>query len=158
MIIWVESIETKTIQSGANQGNSYDAVVVKDDQGKDRKFSLFDPDLKKLFREAKEGSLALDIVVEKNEKGFLNPISGKLVSEELLPPAKPLEHQEIPQPAPQAVGMVTNNICQLVVADKLTAIFGKKIGVELVKWYRAQVLGITRIPFEGADLPEYKVD
>lgn len=91
-------------------------------------------------------------------------VEGELPEAQKLesPPLQPGESRvvEVPQtpPAPQAVGMITNNICQLIIADKLTAIFGKRIGIELVKWYRSQTLGITRIPFDGKDLPEYKVD
>ena len=74
------------------------------------------------------------------------------------PDVPPQPGEELPAPAPQAVGMMTKEIGDMMRADRLKAIFGPKITVELIKWYRSQALGITRIPFESKDLPEYKVD
>ena len=62
----------------------------------------------------------------------------------------------LPPPAPQAVGMMTKEIGDMIRADMLSKIFGAEASVELVKWYRSQTLGITRIPYDGTKLPKFK--
>ena len=61
-----------------------------------------------------------------------------------------------PPPNPQAVGMMTKEIGDMIRAHELVKVFGDKIAIELVKWYRSQALGISRVDFDGKDLPEYK--
>ena len=85
-----------------------------------------------------------------------------------LPPAVEVKTVEVPltelppkptpqpPPAPQAVGMMTKEIGDMIRAHELVNVFGNKIAVELVKWYRSQALGISRVDFDGKDLPEYK--
>lgn len=86
------------------------------------------------------------------------------VKDNIPPPRKPepVPHQpgeeSLPTPAPQAVGMMTKEIGDNIRANVLYKIFGKKIGVELIKWYRGQTLGITRIPFDGKDLPKLDIE
>lgn len=93
------------------------------------------------------------------------------VEGELPPPTKPSEllpeHQkEIKkatqpkpnEPAPQAVGMTTKELGDMIRAKQLIPIFGVEIGAELVKWYRSQILGTTRIPFDGDKLPKIKTE
>lgn len=71
-------------------------------------------------------------------------------------PVPPQPGEELPAPAPQAVGMLTKEIGDMIRAEMLGKIFGPKIAVELTKWYRSQALGITRIPYDGKDLPVFK--
>lgn len=90
-------------------------------------------------------------------------VEGNLPEAEKLesPPLQSGEEAvEIPKtaPAPQAVGMITKEIGDMMRAEMLSQIFGKKVAIELTKWYRSQTLGITRINYDGKDLPEYKVD
>jgi len=68
------------------------------------------------------------------------------------------EHQPVPVTAiaPQAVGMMTKEIGDMIRAKMLTVIYGTKIANELTKWYRSQALGITRINYDGKDLPVFK--
>ena len=74
------------------------------------------------------------------------------------------EPKELPPPAPQAVGMITNNLTTLMLEGMkqgststfLKPLFGIEASIELAKWYRSQVLGITRIKFEGKDLPDFE--
>lgn len=40
----------------------------------------------------------------------------------------------------------------------LNTIFGKEIAIELVRWYRSQILGTTRVPFDGKTLPQFKTE
>ncbi len=98
-----------------------------------------------------------------NEKPFVRDF--KVVAEAgqvaELPSQKPdslppQPGEELPPPAPQAVGMMTKEIGDMMRAEMLGKIFGAKIAVELTKWYRSQALGITRIPYEGKDLPVFK--
>ena len=114
MIVWIENIETKTIQSGENAGTSYDVATVKDGENKERKFSLFDPELKKLFAAAKETGSAIDLRVEKNKRGFLNAVEGKLIAQEIAelpsppPPDETLMKEsagDVVKPSPQEIGM-----------------------------------------------------
>ena len=70
------------------------------------------------------------------------------------PPPQPGE--ELPAPAPQAVGMITKELGDMIRAKLLTEIFGSKIANGLLGWYRSQTLGITRIPYDGKDLPVFK--
>ena len=76
------------------------------------------------------------------------PVSPSLQKDE------PTPDQLQPAPAPQAVGMLTKEIGDMIRAKMLTTLFGATIKKELVKWYRSQVLGISRITYEGRDLPE----
>ena len=63
--------------------------------------------------------------------------------------------QESPPPAPQAVGMITKEIGDMVRTKYLKPLFGDEAYIELIKWYRGQVLAITRVPFDGAKLPTF---
>lgn len=62
------------------------------------------------------------------------------------------------EPAPQAVGMTTKELGDMIRTKQLMPIFGVEIGAELVGWYRSQILGTTRIPFDGAKLPKIKTE
>jgi len=64
--------------------------------------------------------------------------------------------ENLPPPNPQAVGMVTKELGDMIRTKYLKTIFGDETGIELIKWYRGQVLGITRVPFDGAKLPTFK--
>ena len=64
---------------------------------------------------------------------------------------------EQPPPNPQAVGMITKDLSDHIRAGTLSQVFGKKIAIELTKWYRGQVLAITRITYDGKDLPNIGV-
>ena len=87
-------------------------------------------------------------------------------SEQPLPPAvKPETHHEEGKPpekilpakevAPQAIGMMTKEIGDMIRANKLTTIFGKENAEELIKWYRSQTFGITKASFDGSKLPKF---
>lgn len=58
-------------------------------------------------------------------------------------------------PNPQAVGMFTKEIGDMIRSKYLIPIWGEEAGAELIKWYRGQGLGITRIPFDGDKLPKF---
>ena len=62
-----------------------------------------------------------------------------------------------PEPAPQAVGMITKEIGDMIRSKYLKPLFGDEIYGELINWYRAQTLGITRVPFDSAKLPQFGV-
>lgn len=84
----------------------------------------------------------------------------KAVAGELSPPAEPAKVETPdntkPQPAPQAVGMCTKELGDMIRAKYLKPIFGDEAYIELIKWYRSQILGITRINFDGSKLPQFK--
>ncbi len=85
-------------------------------------------------------------------------ISGaKLVEGELPPPVKPGTVPVPPEtqapPAPQAVGMLTKEIGDMIRAEKLSVVFGPIIANKLTEWYRSQALGISRVSWDGKDLP-----
>lgn len=88
------------------------------------------------------------------------PIETPQPQEPLSPQAKP------PTPAAQAVGMTVKEIGEMVRAGAsvgkltavLTTIFGGETAFELLRWYRSQILGTTRITFDGEKLPKFKGD
>ncbi len=63
----------------------------------------------------------------------------------------------LPPPNPQAVGMFTKEIGDMIRTKYLVPIWGEEAGAELIKWYRGQGLSITRIPFDGNKLPKFGV-
>ena len=67
-----------------------------------------------------------------------------------------LKSAETPPPNPQAVGMMTKELGDMIRSSSLVKVFGVKIAVELVSWYRSQTFGITRINYDGKDLPVFK--
>ncbi len=67
------------------------------------------------------------------------------------------EPSEPPPPDKQAVGMITKEIGEMIRAKLLVPIFGDEISVELLKWYRGQTLGITRVQFDRDKLPKFGV-
>ena len=87
----------------------------------------------------------------------------KLVEGELPPPSKAeltAEQEEtirqaISKPDPQAVGMVTKEIGNHIIAGTLSKIFGEEIACNLVIWYRSQILGVSRISYDGSKLPRF---
>ena len=64
--------------------------------------------------------------------------------------------QELPPPNPHAVGMMTKEIGDMIRAKYLVSIYGQEASNELIKWYRSQGLGITRITFDGDKLPKFE--
>ena len=118
-----------------------------------------------------------------NMRGHAHPIEGTDPTEwcnmpegteptELPPPTRPIvsereqkvveeAHETAPpsppkEPAPQAVGMITKEIGDMIRSKYLKPIFGDEVSVELMKWYQAQVLGITRVTFSSKQLPTFK--
>ena len=53
-------------------------------------------------------------------------------------------------------GITVTSFGDMIRSKYLKPIFGDETYVELIRWYRSQVLGITRIPFDGAKLPTFK--
>lgn len=143
-IIVVQSTEQKAIAKGDNAGNMYLAVTDKDG----KKFNIFNTAFFGLFQDG----FAVKLIGEQSGQYF--NVSG----------VEPVKDAEVIQKvkeapveiAPQAIGMMTKEIGDHIRAGTLTSVFGKKIGVELVKWYRGQALGISQVPFDGKDLPEYQ--
>ena len=62
----------------------------------------------------------------------------------------------IKEPAPQAVGMTVKEVGAMIISKDINWIFGKKIALKLVEWYRGQILGVTRVEFDGKDLPRFE--
>ena len=83
----------------------------------------------------------------------IHPIHPSTVPQPVRVEAPPaLKPQE---PAPQAVGMLIKEIGEHIRTNTLFDIFGETVGNSLIMWYRSQVLGITRITFDGKDLPKF---
>ncbi len=57
----------------------------------------------------------------------------------------------------QRTGMTVKEIGDMIRANKLRILFGDEIGNDLVKWWRGEILGATRIPFDGSKLPKFDV-
>lgn len=153
----------------ASNGNQYLQIIIAGDDGKDHKHNLYEKGMWAVFQNNDYVKVELD---KPEGKGW-EVKSASSVTEN-LPPSKapePLleEHQAViekavaeatpipvKEPAPQAVGMCTKELGDMIRAEKLIALFGHDVGVELVRWYRRQVLGITKVPFDGGKLPDFK--
>ena len=98
-------------------------------------------------------------------RGYAHPIkdangeaTGEWCNEEGEPQPVPEEHKaEVEaQENGQAVGMTTKEIGDHIRAGTLSTVFGKTIAVGLTVWYRGRILGITKISFDGKDLPKFE--
>ena len=76
--------------------------------------------------------------------------------QEAIDKAVPEEQPPLAPPAPQAVGMATKEIGDMIRSKYLVSMFGGKIARGLMRWYQHQMLGITRIEFDGNDLPKFE--
>ena len=127
--------------------------------GKDIRIGAKRPQLFAFFSEGAAVELIWDNF---KDKDYVS--DAKLVEGSLPAPKQPMaiEAMKTPPetkpepPAPQAVGMMTKELGDMIRAKMLTTLFGVTIKKELVKWYRSQVFGITRINYDGKDLPEDK--
>lgn len=55
----------------------------------------------------------------------------------------------------QEMGLVHKCIHELVINKKLGEVFGEKIGINVLKYYRGWILSTTKIPYDGKDLPNF---
>jgi len=146
----------RTEQCLAANKTPYLKVTVDGDDGKEHSYNIFDQALWNLFG----ANMAVKVTLEK--KGQYWNVTGAqsagdaLPSATVPPPDSTPPKAHTPEPNPQAVGMVIKEIGEMQRAGKLSEIFGVEIAIELVKWYRGEVLAITRIPFDGAKLPQFK--
>ena len=81
---------------------------------------------------------------------------GKPPVEQQVPEVKP----SVDKPKPQEssgpeIGMTVKEIGDMIRTDKLKTTFGFEASVKLIEWYRARILGTTRVEFDGAKLPKY---
>ncbi len=96
---------------------------------------------------------------EFNGKPFVQDfkvVVGAQEAAQLQPAPEAEVARETTPPAPQAVGMMTKELGDMIRSGSLVKVFGAKIAVELVSWYRSQAFGITRINYDGKDLPVFK--
>ena len=144
-------VVASTEQRTAKNGNAYLEVI--DQDGK--KYGIFDQAKWNLF-----GNNAAVKLIGEYKGQFFN-VSDAQSMADALPVTKTVAETLSPReptplaPTPQAVGMTTKELGDMIRASKLSEIFGGTISVELIKWYRGQILGTTRIEFDGAKLPQY---
>ena len=147
------TVESTTIDSYGNM------MVTPKGGGKDIRIGV---KRKQLFAFFSDG-VAVELIWSKfNDNDYVS--DAKLVAEGLPAPKQPIETEAMKAPlepshqppAPQAVGMLTKEIGDMIRAKMLTTLFGATIKNELVRWYRSQVFGISRITYDGKDLPEDK--
>jgi len=79
-------------------------------------------------------------------------VDGAKITEQQV---KPQSRETASEPAPQAVGMCTKEMGDMIRAKYLKPLFGDEAYLELIKWYRGQILSITRIPYDGTKLPKF---
>ena len=162
MIITVISVSEEFTKNG----DAYKKVTCATEDGRETTKSIFNQ-LENKWPLLVEGK-ALEFKMEKKGQ-FWNVVDITDVGDSLPAPKSDKavlpEHQkeidkaqEPPPPAPQAVGMITKEIGDMIRAKMLTVIFGKKIATALTVWYRSQTLGITRIEFDGKDLPTFQAE
>ena len=156
---------TKVSQEFTKNGAECRKITGTDADGKETTKFIFD-NLKfawGLLVEGKEIELKL---VQKGQ--FWNVINMKPANEpwpeqtdavkpeEVVPPRVEINKGSEAPPNPQAVGMITKEIGDMIRAERLNGLFGHDTAVELIKWYRSQTLGITRVPYDGAKLPKFE--
>ena len=77
-----------------------------------------------------------------------------------------LHEGEVPEPRPlppnpptlgegAARGMTCKEVGDHIRAGTLSTVFGKKIATTLLVWYRGELLGITKVSFDGKNLPKF---
>jgi len=154
--VWaIKSVEEKI----AKNNNPYLCLIIDGDDEKEHKQTIFDPNMFQVFK----NNLAVKVQLDKPQGATRWEIkSAVAVSEELKPPQKPIppdyeppDEPEKPPVPPQAVGMTTKEVGDMIRAGKLAIIFGKKIANDLVAWYQVQILGNSRIEFDAKDLPTF---
>lgn len=92
--------------------------------------------------------------IETVERELPPPVKPKTVP--IPPPSgapRPPPGTHKAEPAPQVVGMLTKEIGDMIRAEKLSVVFGSIIANKLTEWYRSQALGISRVSWDGKDLP-----
>ncbi len=109
-----------------------------------------------LFQQGKAVMLHWETYKNRAYVSDAKAVEGELPEPQTRESLPPQPGEELPPPAPQAVGMITKELGDMIRAELLGKIFGAKIAVELTKWYRSQTLGITRITYDGRGLPVFK--
>ena len=125
----------------------------------DGKFdNFFDESWLPILDKAQKTQRSVYIEKEKNQAGYWNiikleqgvePVS---IKESISPTVERPPKTEIPG---QQIGMTVKEIGDMIRQSKLKEIFGVEATIELVKWYRGQILGTTQIKFDGAKLPSF---
>ena len=154
------------VLSGENRYDQYGNFWFKDKAGEEHKVGAKNRKKDELVRVV-VGSpncavkLIFDTVKGKDGKDY-DYISGIELLELKVDETKITEQQVKPQsretasePAPQAVGMCTKEMGDMIRAKYLKPLFGDEAYLELIKWYRGQILSITRIPYDGTKLPKF---
>lgn len=90
--------------------------------------------------------------------------NASLVDGNLPPPVTPPlpeqgnpSNEEVGQPRqvnPQAVGMITKEIGDMIRSQKLSEIYGRETASRLISWYRQQTLNITGV--QWSNLPNFE--
>ena len=164
--VWaIKSREEKT----ASNGNKYLQVTIAGDDGKDHKQNFYEQGMWAVFKDNDYVKVELDKPEGESRWKVMSAVSAKDAmpqeggSVEMLPqheaevrealgviPAQSAE-KVIP---PQAVGMTTKEVGDMIRAKFIKTIFGDKIGCELIRWYRIQILGNSRLIHDPKDLPD----
>jgi len=148
---------TETDQYGNLQVTAKEGGIVKIAKKREHLFGL--------FQQGKAVELDWQTYMNKDYVADARLVEGAL-PEPTDPPTDmhPPRAPETGQPSGQATGMVTNKITDMRIArvqskGSVTAIlyplFGRDATIELLKWWRSQFLGITKIKYSGESLPQY---
>ena len=161
MILTITSVSQEFTKNGAE----YQKVTGTTASGGETTKSVFD-NLKMAWPLLKEGATLEFKMVQKGQ--FWNVINIKPANEPWPEDTDAVEPKEVAKPKvevskgneappnPQAVGMITKEIGDMIRAERLNGLFGHDTAVELIKWYRSQTLGITRVPYDGKTLPKFE--
>lgn len=157
----------EVVLSGETRYDDYGNFWFKDKEGKERKIGTKREDFEELCTRVENNpnravTLKFDHYMNKPYIVGVELLDKQIQVDE----AKITEQQKEPMVvettpikptiAPQAIGMTTKELGDMIRANKLREIFGLEASVELVKWYRGQILGTTGIPFDGSKLPSFK--
>jgi len=147
------TIKSATLEAG--DYGDYMRVAGVDDNGKEVTKNIGEK-FKNKWALLQENATVNIKMVQRDKKWYVDGIEpieievdGTKITEQQVKPSEPKVAI-----APQAIGMCTKEIGDMIRAKYLKPVFGDEASIALIKWYRGQIFGITRVNFDGAKLPQ----
>jgi hypothetical protein len=139
------------------KGTTFLKIAVKDEDAKESKFNIFDSALMKTMEQAfNEGKWINYSIGKKEGSDYWNIVNANFVADDLEKKPAPQPEPPVKAPvaskeascasvAPQAVGMSTKEVGDMIRSGKLSVIFGQPTAEKLVEWYKKEILKNTGI-------------
>ena len=144
----------EVVQVASHKNNSYGDLLFIDSLGKEYKIGNKRPQFFGAIIDGRAVKLGYAIYKGKEYIATAELYDGQVK----LPQTEPIHTAVKPetQPAPQAVGMMTKEIGDHIRAGTLSKFLDVETANNILAWYRGQMLGITKVAFDGAKQPKYK--